>query len=204
MAATSALPSQLRLNSMPAALPSFLCTAILARRKEIVVFKEGYRSRSYCLSECTQASTRLGSAEAPMLLLLMRTAALPVGVHPGKRPEAAAAVAAAAAAAPAAPAGSMPSRRHPLLCLDPGRPTWPPGVLAARSNPGASANTVPFCMCPSMQAGMRPEHQQQHRSGQQQAVGHTGWRTVATCRRPCGVRPKSSQLVGLLYLSTLF
>lgn len=23
-------------------------------RKEIVVFKDGYRSRSYCLSECTQ------------------------------------------------------------------------------------------------------------------------------------------------------
>ncbi|PRW56120.1 Mitochondrial import inner membrane translocase subunit tim-10 isoform 1 [Chlorella sorokiniana] len=40
-------------------------------RKEIVVFKEGYRSRSYCLSECTQvcalsinSSSASGAAES--------------------------------------------------------------------------------------------------------------------------------------------
>lgn len=26
----------------------------MSMRKEIVVFKEGFRTRSYCLSECTQ------------------------------------------------------------------------------------------------------------------------------------------------------
>lgn len=38
------------------------------RRKEIVVFKEGYRSRSYCLSECTQARPLLAACRQPVLL----------------------------------------------------------------------------------------------------------------------------------------
>lgn len=70
----------------PAAIPC-------SHRKEIVVFKEGYRSRSYCLSECTQASTglvacaaaRLRAAVLQCILLLSWLAAgtwaLPLGIQ---------------------------------------------------------------------------------------------------------------------------
>lgn len=37
----------------------------LPRSKEIVVFKEGYRSRSYCLSECTQVCALTINPQSP-------------------------------------------------------------------------------------------------------------------------------------------
>lgn len=34
----------------------------MSMRKELVVFKEGYRTRQYCLSECTQVGSSRGRA----------------------------------------------------------------------------------------------------------------------------------------------
>lgn len=49
--------------------PCLCCHLPCPSSKEIVVFKDGYRSRSYCLSECTQASSVGGTAGAAVRML---------------------------------------------------------------------------------------------------------------------------------------